>query len=91
MPKPVRTRPRGAVGAATLFALGVFFSCCGCSQSFSIDSSDYQPRKIVYVLDRSDSMCDSFHFVKYELKRSVGELSDSYKFHIIFFSSGPPG
>ena len=90
MLKSKKARPRGAAGAASLFALGMFFSCCGCSKSFSFDSSDYQPRKIVYVLDRSDSMCDSFHFVKYELKRSVGELTDSDKFHIIFFSSGPP-
>jgi hypothetical protein len=30
MPKPMKTRLRGAASAATLFALGMFFSCCGC-------------------------------------------------------------
>ncbi|MCX5685403.1 MAG: hypothetical protein NT049_17235, partial [Planctomycetota bacterium] len=48
------------------------------------------PRKIVFILDRSGSMTDSIDFVKHELKRCVGCLADSDRFHIIFFSSGPP-
>jgi len=46
--------------------------------------------KIVYVVDRSGSMSDSLEFVKYELKRSIGELSEIREFHVIFYSSGPP-
>ena len=46
--------------------------------------------KIVYVVDRSGSMTDSIDFVKYELKRSIGELGESKEFHVIFYSSGPP-
>jgi len=46
--------------------------------------------KIVYVVDRSGSMTDSIDFVKYELKRSIGELSEAKEFHVIFYSSGPP-
>jgi len=46
--------------------------------------------KIVYVVDRSGSMTDSIDFVKYELKRSIGELTEAKEFHIIFYSSGPP-
>jgi hypothetical protein len=46
--------------------------------------------KVVYVVDRSGSMTDSIDFVKYELKRSLSELSDDCEFHVIFYSSGPP-
>jgi hypothetical protein len=46
--------------------------------------------KIVYVVDRSGSMTDSIDFVKYALKRSIGELPDDKSFHVIFYSSGPP-
>jgi hypothetical protein len=46
--------------------------------------------KIVYVVDRSGSMSDSLDFVKYELKRSIGELTEAREFHVIFYSSGPP-
>ncbi|MCX5683123.1 MAG: VWA domain-containing protein, partial [Planctomycetota bacterium] len=48
-----------------------------------------EPR-IVYVVDRSGSMTDSFEFVKYELKRSLQDLPETAQFHILFFSSGPP-
>jgi len=46
--------------------------------------------RIVYVVDRSGSMTDSIDFVKWELKRSIGELSEAKEFHVIFYSSGPP-
>jgi len=46
--------------------------------------------KIVYVVDRSGSMTDSIDYVKYELKRSIGELGEDAEFHVIFYSSGPP-
>jgi hypothetical protein len=46
--------------------------------------------KIVYVVDRSGSMTDSIDYVKFELKRSIGELGEEKEFHVIFYSSGPP-
>jgi hypothetical protein len=49
-----------------------------------------QPCKIVYIVDRSGSMTDSLDIVKYELKESLGTLSEGDQFHVIFFSSGPP-
>jgi hypothetical protein len=52
--------------------------------------SDEAPHKIVYVVDRSGSMTDSLDFVKRELKRSIGTLSEADEFHVIFYSSGPP-
>jgi len=48
------------------------------------------PRRIVYVVDRSGSMADSMDFVKYMMKRSIGELPEEFEFDVIFFSSGPP-
>jgi uncharacterized protein with von Willebrand factor type A (vWA) domain len=78
----------------------------GCSQGLTAPSADQParltsrsffgialgnpPRKIVFIVDRSGSMTDSFDFVKCELKRCVGNLTESDQFHIIFFSSGPP-
>jgi len=47
-------------------------------------------QKIVYVVDRSGSMTDSIDYVKFELKRSIGELGEDSEFHVIFYSSGPP-
>jgi hypothetical protein len=52
--------------------------------------ADGSPAKVVYVVDRSGSMTDSFDFVKYELKRSLADLPETSQFHILFYSSGPP-
>jgi len=54
------------------------------------DPVDGACRKVVYVVDRSGSMTDSIDYVKYELKRSIGDLSEGQEFHVIFFASGPP-
>jgi hypothetical protein len=45
--------------------------------------------KVVYLVDRSGSMTDSLEIVKYELKRSIGELREESEFHVIFYSAGP--
>jgi hypothetical protein len=47
-------------------------------------------RRIVYVVDKSGSMTDTFAFVREELHRSITALRRSQKFHVIFFSSGSP-
>lgn len=47
-------------------------------------------RSIVYVVDSSGSMLDTFQHVKAELRRSVGKLRRSQKFHVLFFNSGEP-
>ena len=57
---------------------------------FGAGGESDESAKIVYVVDRSGSMTDSIDFVKYELKRSIGELSEIKEFHVIFYSSGPP-
>jgi len=57
---------------------------------FGAGGESDESAKIVYVVDRSGSMTDSIDFVKYELKRSIGELTEIKEFHVIFYSSGPP-
>jgi hypothetical protein len=47
-------------------------------------------KSIVYVVDSSGSMLDTFQHVRAELRRSVGKLRRSQKFHVLFFSSGEP-
>jgi len=47
-------------------------------------------RSIVYVVDRSGSMVDTFNAVRAELKRSISALRRSQKFHVIFFNSTEP-
>ncbi len=44
---------------------------------------------IVYVIDRSGSMMDSFELVKREIASSVGQLKAVQDFHVILFSDGP--
>jgi hypothetical protein len=45
---------------------------------------------VVYVIDRSGSMIDTFDFVRYEMIRSIGRLRDTQTFHVILFSTGNP-
>jgi hypothetical protein len=57
---------------------------------FGLGGSARGIRRIVYVVDRSGSMLDTFGYVRKELERSINELRRSQKFHVIFFNSGPP-
>ena len=45
---------------------------------------------VVYVIDRSGSMVDTFDTVRREVVTSFGRLSGRHDFHIIFYSEGPP-
>lgn len=52
---------------------------------------DYPPggrtaSRIVYILDHSGSMLDSFDFLRQEVKRSVGKLLPSQRFAVVMFS-----
>ena len=47
-------------------------------------------RRIVYVVDRSGSMIDTFDMVVEELIESVQGLGRSQKFHVMFFNTGAP-
>jgi hypothetical protein len=45
---------------------------------------------VVYVIDRSGSMVDTFDDVRQEMLRSIGRLRETQMFHIILFSEGRP-
>lgn len=45
---------------------------------------------IVYVIDRSGSMLETFDYVKLEMLKSIGRLRKVQDYHVILFSSGPP-
>ena len=45
-------------------------------------------QRIIYVIDRSGSMADSFDFLRKELKRSINRLHHSQKFHVVLFNDG---
>jgi hypothetical protein len=46
--------------------------------------------KIVYVIDRSGSMLNSFEYLRRELRESVEALSPQQSFHVLFFSGFTP-
>ncbi|MFP4106470.1 MAG: VWA domain-containing protein [Phycisphaerae bacterium] len=45
---------------------------------------------VVYVIDRSGSMVDTFEDVRVEMIRSIGKLRKVQDFHIILFQKGKP-
>lgn len=53
---------------------------------FGLGGNARGARHIVYVVDRSGSMIDTFDLVRVELKRSVSALRRSQKFHVVFFA-----
>jgi uncharacterized protein with von Willebrand factor type A (vWA) domain len=47
-------------------------------------------RHVVYVIDRSGSMVDTFDTVRREVVTSFGRLSSNHDFHVIFYSEHRP-
>ena len=45
---------------------------------------------VVYVIDRSGSMADTFDAIRREVVTSFGRLRAGRDFHVIFYSEGPP-
>jgi hypothetical protein len=56
-------------------------------QFFGVGASAAEARSVVYVVDMSGSMVDTFDAVRWELRRSISALRRSQKFHVIFFSN----
>ena len=46
-------------------------------------------RSVVYVMDRSGSMGDTFDLLQRELMRAIGSLQDDQLFNVIWFNEGP--
>lgn len=49
-----------------------------------------QPVDVIYVLDRSGSMTDTFDRLRLELHRSVARMNETNRFHLIFFAESRP-
>ena len=51
---------------------------------------DNKPCQVVYLIDRSGSMQDTFDSVRKEMLKSIGMLDERHSFHVIFFAEGTP-
>lgn len=60
------------------------------TEFFGLGGSARGVRRVVYVVDRSGSMLDTFGYVRKELIRSISALRRTQKFHVIFFNAGRP-
>ena len=78
----------GAAGELTRYGLSIGEGVA--PEFFGLGRTERGARSVVYVVDRSGSMLDTFVHVREELKRSISELRRSQKFHVIFFNAGDP-
>jgi hypothetical protein len=77
-------------GRSDLAKYGLAANFGGGAEFFGLRGSAAGARKIIYVVDRSGSMIDTFAYVQAELKRSISALRRSQKFHVILFNAGEP-
>jgi hypothetical protein len=77
-------------GGGDYAGLGLTLGRGGGPEFFGLGSAARGARRIVYVVDRSGSMLDSFPLVQAELRRSVSALRRSQQFHVMFYNTGPP-
>jgi len=61
----------------------------GGPEFFGLGGSAREARKVVFVVDKSGSMLETFDAVRQELRRSISAMRRSQKFHVIFFSKSP--
>ncbi len=78
----------GGAGQAADFGMTTGGSGAGPkSRFFGTGGNAYH---IVYVVDRSGSMTETFEEVRSEIFRSITRLSPKQTFHVIFFATGTP-
>lgn len=77
-------------GGGDASAFGLSVGAGGAPELFGIGGSAKGAKTVVYVVDRSGSMLTTFDAVRAELRRSIGELRRSQKFHVILFNEGRP-
>ncbi len=87
--KPVDIIGVGGGGAASAGAMSMGTAGGGGPKStfFGTGGNAFN---VVYVIDRSGSMVDTFDLVRLEMLRSIGLLRDTQMFHIILFAEGRP-
>mgnify|MGYP000271125818 FL=1 len=82
-------RAGGAAGGGPTAAFGLTAGGAGQYRSRFFGTGG-SARNIVYVVDRSGSMLDTFDAVRKEMIRSITRLSPAQRFHVIFFATGKP-
>lgn len=87
------TRKRSLIGLVGPSAGGVRFGPLGGGSTgegprSSLFGSGGNAYHVVYVIDRSGSMYDTFDFVRQEIYISISKLSENQDFHILMFSEG---
>lgn len=75
----------GGGGKSSPFGSG---TSTGSGLKASFFGSGGNARRLVYLVDASGSLIDTFPFVINELKRSINDLSEQQSFTIIFFQGG---
>jgi len=88
--KPDLTIVGLGVGGGDADRFGLKIGGATAPQFFGLGTTAQAARTVVYVVDMSGSMLDTFHFVRAELRRSISSLRRSQKFHVIFFNSMTP-
>lgn len=80
------------VGAGSLDSDVTMVGMSGESAGPSVEFIGLKGRagKIIYVIDRSGSMLNSFEYLRRELKQSIEQLSPQQSFHVIFFDGFTP-
>lgn len=77
----------GAAGGASQMGMSTASGGGPRSTFFGSGGNAYN---VVYVIDRSGSMIDTFDLVRLEMLRSIGRLRESQFFHIVLFAEGKP-
>jgi hypothetical protein len=88
--KPVNIISSGGGGAAGGLESSAQGSGYGDGPKSNLFGSGGTGYNVVYVIDCSGSMVDTFDFVRREMLLSIGRLSTKQVFHIILFREGEP-
>ena len=80
----------GGLSGGQLAPFGLTTGGSGAGPKSKFMGSGGNAHHVVYLVDRSGSMVESFDSVKRELLLSIGRLVSVQDFHVIFFSSDEP-
>ncbi len=82
----------GPAGADVMGPKGVEGIGGLCGTTDIVPGGDVAARadNVVYVIDRSGSMVDTFNLLQYELRKSIALLDKDQRFHVIMFTDGEP-
>ncbi|MBI5723516.1 MAG: VWA domain-containing protein [Planctomycetes bacterium] len=80
----------GAAGGGALAEFGLVGGGSGSGPKSGFYGSGGNAYQVVYVIDRSGSMIQTFDYLRKEMLTSIGTLKDVQDFHVIFYAMGTP-